>query len=163
LEQKRAEKTKSNNVQETQERSKELMLNVTKITDVWAKNSAVLNHISRPKTEADYLELIDLIEHITDTVDDLENNPYIALLDIALTYADEWEEAHVMLEDSSTPRDTLSFLMEQHNLTQKDLERLGIASQPVISKILKGERDISKGVAQKLAAYFNVKPNAFLF
>ncbi len=79
------------------------MLNVTKITDVWAKNSAVLNHISRPKTQADYLELIDLIEHITDTVDDLENNPYIGLLDIAMTYADEWEELHVILEDSTTP------------------------------------------------------------
>jgi HTH-type transcriptional regulator / antitoxin HigA len=139
------------------------VLNVTKITDVWAKNSAVLNYISRPKTEADYLELIDLIEHITDTVDDLENNPYIALLDIAMTYANDWEEEHVTLEDSSTPRDTLAFLMQQHDLTQKDLERLGIASQPVVSKILKGERAISKSVAQKLAAYFNVKPSSFLF
>jgi antitoxin component HigA of HigAB toxin-antitoxin module len=128
------------------------MLNVTKITNVWAKNSAVLNHISRPKIEADYLELIDLIEHITDTVDDLENNPYIALLDIAMTYANEWE-----------PRETLAFLMQQHDLTQKDLERLGIASQPVLSKILKGERAISKTVAQKLGAYFNVKPSSFLF
>jgi antitoxin component HigA of HigAB toxin-antitoxin module len=139
------------------------MLNVTKITNVWAKNSAVLNHISRPKIEADYLELIDLIEHITDTVDDLENNPYIALLDIAMTYANEWEEVHVTLEDSIKPRETLAFLMQQHYLTQKDLERLGIASQPVLSKILKGERAISKTVAQKLGAYFNVKPSSFLF
>ncbi len=139
------------------------MLDVTKITDMWAKNSAVLNHINRPKTQADYLELIDLIEHITDTVDDLENNPYLGLLGIAMTYADEWEETHVRLEDSTTPRETLAFLMQQHELTQKDLERLGIASQPVLSKILKGKREVSKTVAQKLAVYFNVKPSSFLF
>ena len=138
------------------------MLNVTKITNVWARNASVLNHIARPKNEAEYLELIELIEHITDTVDDLENNPYSALLDIAMTYADEWENEHVQLEDTSTPRDVLEFLIEQHGVTQKDLERVGIASQPVISKILKGERAISKAVAKKLAAYFAVNVSMFV-
>ena len=138
------------------------MLNVTKITNVWARNASVLNHITRPQNEAEYLELIELIEHITDMVDDLENNPYSALLDIAVTYADEWENEHVQLEDSSTPRDVLEFLIEQHALTQKDLERAGIASQPVISKILKGERAISKAVAKKLAAHFAVNVSMFV-
>jgi HTH-type transcriptional regulator / antitoxin HigA len=138
------------------------MFDVAKITSVWARNASVLNHIARPKNETEYLELIELIEHITDTVDDLKNNPYSALLDIAMTYADEWENEHVQLEDTSTPRDVLEFLIEQHALTQKDLERAGIASQPVISKILKGERAISKAVAKKLAAYFAVNVSMFV-
>ena len=138
------------------------MFDVTKIMNVWTRNASVLNHIARPKNETEYLELIELIEHITDTVDDLENNPYSALLDIAMTYADEWENEHVQLEDTSTPRDVLEFLIEQHGLTQKDLERAGIASQPVISKILKGERAISKAVAKKLASHFSVDVSMFV-
>ncbi len=137
------------------------MFDVAEITNVWARNASMLNHITRPQNEAEYLELIELIEHITDTVDDLEINPYSALLGIAMTYADEWESEHVKLEDSSTPRDVLEFLIEQHGLTQKDLECAGIASQPVISKILKGERAISKAVAKKLATHFAVDVSVF--
>jgi HTH-type transcriptional regulator / antitoxin HigA len=138
------------------------MLDLPTITQVWNRNATVLNQVVRPKTEAQYLELIALIEYITDTVADLEDNPYSALLEIAITYADEWEAAVPDLDALTAGRDTLEFLMEQHGLSQKDLERAGIASQPVISKILSGERAISKATAKRLAAHFRVESSAFL-
>lgn len=138
------------------------MIDVQRVTRVWQRNAEVLNTIARPRTEEDYADLIALIEHLTDAVDDLERNPYSALLEIAVTYADEWEASHPSFEDTSTPRDVLAFLMEQHGATQKDLERAGVAAQPVISKVLSGEREISKAVAKRLAAHFGVNSGVFL-
>lgn len=138
------------------------MIDLQRVARVWQRNAEVLNTIARPRTEEDYAALIALIEHLTDSVDDLERNPYSALLEIAVTYADEWEASQPSFEDASTPRDALEYLMQQHGATQKDLERAGVAAQPVISKILSGEREISKAVAKKLAAHFGVSVNVFL-
>ena len=70
---------------------------------VWAKHADELN-ITRPINRAEYERLLKLIERITDSVDDLEHHPYIALLDLAITYANDWEDANEPLPDSSTPR-----------------------------------------------------------
>ena len=94
-------------------------------------------------------------------VDDLEQNPYSALLDLAMHYAGLWEDEHELLVDSSTPKDVLEFWMDQHNTTQKDLERAGVADQPTISK-LKGEHGISKSIAKGLGTYFKISPAEFL-
>ena len=138
------------------------MIDVERVTRVWQRNAEVLNSLSRPASEEDYFELIALIEHLTDSVEDLERNPYSALLEIAVTYADEWEANHPSFEDTTSPRDVLAFLMEQRGATQKDLERAGVAAQPVLSKVLSGERAISKTVAKRLAAYFRVNAAVFL-
>jgi formate dehydrogenase maturation protein FdhE len=80
------------------------MLDVTAITEVWSRNATVLNQLARPKTEAEYLRLIALITYITDVVVDLEDNPYSALLEIAITYADEWEAVTPDLEGLTAVR-----------------------------------------------------------
>lgn len=58
------------------------------------------------------------------------------------------------------PRAVLRYLMEDHGLKQADLA--DIASQGTISDILGGRRGISKALAKKLAARFNLSPAAFL-
>jgi HTH-type transcriptional regulator / antitoxin HigA len=137
------------------------MLNTTKTMQTWAQHATELN-IARPTTRAEYERLLELIETITDSVDDLERNPYSALLDLVMQYAHDWEDIHEPLPTSSTPRDALAFWMDQHGMTQKDLERAGVADQPTLSKILAGEREISKTVAKKLGEYFKVSPAEFL-
>ena len=77
-------------------------------------------------------------------------------------YAGLWEDEHELLVDSSTPKDVLEFWMDQHSTTQKDLERAGVADQPTISKILKGEHGISKSIAKGLGTYFKISPAEFL-
>jgi HTH-type transcriptional regulator/antitoxin HigA len=57
-------------------------------------------------------------------------------------------------------REVLRYLMTERGLKQGDLA--DIASQGAISDILSGRRDISKAMAKKLAARFQVEPAAFL-
>jgi HTH-type transcriptional regulator / antitoxin HigA len=137
------------------------MLNTTKTMTVWAKHANQLN-ITPPTSKLEYEKLLELIEQITDTVDDLEQNPYSALLDLAMHYASLWEDEHEVITDVGTPKDVLEFWMDQHKTMQKDLERAGVADQPTISKILKGERGISKSIAKALGTYFKVSPAEFL-
>ena len=137
------------------------MLTITKTMTVWAKHADELN-IIRPVNRAEYERLLKLIERITDNVDDLEHHPYTGLLDLAMTYANDWEDANEPLPDSSNPKDALEFWMDQQQVSQKDLERAGVADQPTISKILKGERAISKTVAKRLGEHFGVSTLEFL-
>jgi antitoxin component HigA of HigAB toxin-antitoxin module len=137
------------------------MLTINKTMTVWAKHADDLN-IIRPANRAEYERLLKLIERITDSVNDLEYHPYTALLDLAMTYANDWEDTNEPLPDSSTPRDALEFWMDQQQVSQKDLERAGVADQPTISKILKGERAISKRVAKRLGEHFGVSALEFL-
>ena len=58
------------------------------------------------------------------------------------------------------PREVLRFLMEGRGLNQSALS--DIASQGTISDILAGRRGISKALAKKLAARFQVSGTVFL-
>jgi HTH-type transcriptional regulator / antitoxin HigA len=139
-----------------------IMQNAQHITREWARVADTIN-ITRPQTPDEYERLLDLIDHITDIVDDPENNPYSALLDLAFTYAHDWEEAHQKtLIPDATPAEMLEFLMQQHGLKQVDLERAGVADQALISNILKGKRKISIALAKRLAAHFGVSSDLFI-
>ncbi len=58
------------------------------------------------------------------------------------------------------PREVLRYLMAEHDLRQADFA--DIASQGTISDILCGRREISKVLAKKLAARFQVSAAVFL-
>ena len=58
------------------------------------------------------------------------------------------------------PRQVLRYLMDEHGLSQCDLS--GIASQGTISDILSGRRGISRALAKKMAAKFQVSAAVFL-
>ncbi len=58
------------------------------------------------------------------------------------------------------PLDALQFLMEQHNLKQKDLvDVFGTAS--VVSEVLSGKRELSKEHIRRLSERFHVSPEVF--
>jgi HTH-type transcriptional regulator / antitoxin HigA len=139
-----------------------MMQNVQHITQEWARVADTIN-ITRPQTPAEYERLLELIDHITDIVNDPEDNPYSALLDLAFAYAHDWEEAHqkTMIPEA-TPAEMLEFLMQQRGLKQVDLERAGVADQALVSNILSGKRQISIALAKRLAAYFGVSSDLFI-
>ena len=56
--------------------------------------------------------------------------------------------------------EVLRYLMGEHELKQSDLSE--IASQGMISDILSGRRAISKALAKKMAARFQVSAGVFL-
>ena len=73
-------------------------------------------------------------------------------------FVEEYEK-HV-IEDKSSSREVLEFLMEQHSLAQSDLGK-ELGGQPVVSDILHGKRELNANQIQSLAHRFNVSPAAF--
>lgn len=55
----------------------------------------------------------------------------------------------------------LAYLMNLQGLTQKDLAK-EVGGQPIVSKILKGERDLNIRQVKALAKRFKVSPEVFI-
>ncbi len=138
------------------------MQSVQQITTQWAKVAKNIN-IKRPETQLEYEALLELIDHITDIVEDPENNLYSGLLDLAFIYTHDWEEQHQKnIIPEATPRQMLGLLMQQKNLKQTDLEKAGVADQALLSNILNGKRKISIALAKRLSHYFKVSSELFI-
>ena len=58
-------------------------------------------------------------------------------------------------------KDMLQYLMELKGLTQSDLAK-ELGGQPIVSKILKGERELNIRQIKALAKRFKVSPEAFI-
>jgi HTH-type transcriptional regulator / antitoxin HigA len=58
------------------------------------------------------------------------------------------------------PVDVVRFLMEQHNLLQKDL--VGVfGTRSIVSEVLSGKRELNKEHISRLSARFHVSPEVF--
>lgn len=81
------------------------------------------------------------------------------MADLLALLIEDYEEKHYGLKKSS-PVETIEFLLEQHNLKQKDLaDVFGTAS--VVSEVLNGKRELNKQHIRKLSERFNVSPELF--
>jgi HTH-type transcriptional regulator / antitoxin HigA len=82
------------------------------------------------------------------------------LLSLVTVLIETYETNKVMVGGKSSALDTLKHLMEANGHSAKDLWVL--ADKAVISKILAGERAISKNVAKALGAFYNVPISVFI-
>ena len=120
--------------------------------------------VERPKSQADYEALLELLDSVTDemaTNENTQNSALNSLFDLASAYALEWEALH---EEPivATPTEVLRQLLEEYQLSLKQLEREGLAKQPLLSAVLSGQRQISKALALKLAKRFNTSVALFI-
>ncbi|MEZ5673387.1 MAG: hypothetical protein R3E08_13840 [Thiotrichaceae bacterium] len=60
----------------------------------------------------------------------------------------------------ASARDILTFLMEEHHLTQSDLREIG--TQGVVSEILSGKRKLNLRQIRLLSQRFHVSPEVFI-
>lgn len=81
----------------------------------------------------------------------------IDLLSLLIT---DYEARNRKLPQAS-PLEVLRFLMEQHNLTQRDLTP-EFGSDSLVSRILRGERNLTLLHIHALAKRFGVPPSVFL-
>ncbi len=58
------------------------------------------------------------------------------------------------------PVDVVRFLMEQHNLLQKDLADV-FGTRSIVSEVLSGKRELNKDQIARLSARFHVSPEVF--
>lgn len=119
--------------------------------------------VKRPENEADYLELLAFMDDLTSR-HDINRQPWSDMFGLIAGYMHEWELEHELeLKSSDIPgQQVLALLLEQHGVTQYQLAKEGIVDQGNLSKILKGEREISKELAKKLATRFGVGVELFL-
>lgn len=111
------------------------------------------------RNDADLQRVHALADDLSDEVGDDESHPLYSLLEITFELIQRWEDEHVVIPDAE-PKEVLRFLLEEHNLKQKDLA--DIASPTLISDILSGRREISKALAKSLSLRFNVNITAFM-
>ncbi|MBF0441043.1 MAG: helix-turn-helix domain-containing protein [Oligoflexales bacterium] len=84
-------------------------------------------------------------------------NLFIRLLKVFLK---EYEDSKFKITKSS-PAEILQELMDQHGLTQSDLKD-EIGAQPHVSRILRGERELTTEQIKKLSKRFNGDPSIFI-
>lgn len=110
------------------------------------------------RNEDDYRKMVALANELADHLEE-EDGPLNELFDLVTDLIELWESSHAQVPKAE-PREVLRYLLEAHDLKQKDLA--DIASPTVISDILAGRRKISKNVAKALAERFGVDASVFL-
>lgn len=86
----------------------------------------------------------------------------MALLQLMILLVEDYEKKNVYSsDDSATPLEILQHLMEAQEHTAKDLWTI-IGDKGTVSKILSGEREISKTQAKRLGEYYHVSPALFI-
>jgi antitoxin component HigA of HigAB toxin-antitoxin module len=122
--------------------------------------TALHQTIYSPKTEQDYSALLEFTNTLTDE-QDISTEPVQSLFLLACQYLKTWEEHHEPSLADSTPLEHLKALITERSTTQYELQKAGVAKQSVISRVLSGERQISKELAKNLSQFFQVPYKIF--
>jgi HTH-type transcriptional regulator / antitoxin HigA len=126
----------------------------------WEAFNAVAQPYLTPITnKSEYNTAEALLDEITDRMETPDDPSHITLFRVLAERIKMWEDESEPIQESS-PAELLAYLMEEHQLKQTDLVEL--VDQSTLSKILHGERAISKRLARALGQRFNVSPSVFL-
>jgi HTH-type transcriptional regulator/antitoxin HigA len=81
------------------------------------------------------------------------------LAELLTLLVEDFEEKHFKLPKGK-PLDVVRFLMEQHDLRQKDLADV-FGTPSIVSEVLNGKRELNKEQIARLSARFHVSPELF--
>lgn len=109
------------------------------------------------KNESDYEERLQYAEELMIRANDGEDHIY-PVLDLVSKKIMEYEETHYPVGET-TPESMMEFLMDQHGHKQKDMK--DVATQSVISEILKGKRKLNFKQVQALVSKYSVSADLF--
>ncbi|RJF99481.1 helix-turn-helix domain-containing protein [Noviherbaspirillum saxi] len=110
--------------------------------------------------DAQYEQMVGLMNGLLDVVGDDENHELADFLDLVGQLVEDYENTRHAIPEAA-PHEVLRFLMEQHGLKQTDMAE-EVGGQSVVSEILSGKREINARQAKALAARFGVSVAAFL-
>ncbi len=109
--------------------------------------------------ETDYDNAIEMLDSIVGFDLNPDQEDYLIVL---TTLVGEYEDDHYSIDTSdATGLDALKYLLEQNHMTASDLGNL-LGNRSLGSKILRGERQLSKAHLRTLAKRFNVDAGLFL-
>lgn len=117
--------------------------------------------ISHINTDAEYRQALVLMDEL---IEDYDNQrPLIEVLAVAIerweNSAPEFSEFNKRIANMDSGVETLKLLMEQQGLGIADLPEIG--SKSLVSKILNGERNLTRKHIDALAKRFGVSPALF--
>lgn len=115
--------------------------------------------LRKPKNEADYDQLVEALDELSDMIGDDENHPLMSLVDIIGDWIEAYDHEHRPMPQASGV-DVLRSVMQEHGLTQSDLP--GVGTQSVVSEILSGKRQLNVRQIRWLADYFKVPVDMFI-
>ncbi|TGM45964.1 helix-turn-helix domain-containing protein [Leptospira vanthielii] len=133
-----------------------MILEIEKIKNVWHDLKDIL---SVPHTDKQYKKLVKALDELIDEVGNDEKHQLAPLLETIGNLIEEYENDHY-IQPNAEPIEILKYLMQEKNLTQKDLAILG--SQGVVSEILNGKRELNVRQIKALADKFKISPSAFI-
>lgn len=121
------------------------------------------NHISgvikEASNELEYNLLIKYWKELLDLIGDDETHELVGLLEIISYFIEKYDNKNI-LNSKVRGIEVLKFLIQSHNLRQKDLAELG--SQGVVSELLNGKRQLNLRQIKCLAKRFKITPASFL-
>ena len=102
-----------------------------------------------------YLEQVSELLRREDSLSPAETQ----LLKLLTLLIEDFEEKHYAVPRSG-PLATVRFLMDQHNLKQKDLTDI-FGTPSITSEVLSGKRELNKEHIRRLSKRFKVSPELF--
>ncbi len=126
------------------------------IANVWP---TIKNIFSVPHTEAEYNNLVTLLDNLIDEVKENEEHPLSSLMETVGSLIESYEDDNCQT-NLGTPLEALSFLMKEHGVRQTELTEVG--SQGVVSEVLTGKRNLNIRQIKELSSRFNVSPLVFI-
>jgi HTH-type transcriptional regulator / antitoxin HigA len=82
------------------------------------------------------------------------------LYELLIILIEKFEQEYYSPGQTSSPHSMLLFLMEQQNISQKDLVKI-IGSSEIVSSLINGDKKINKEQATDLGKFFNVESSIF--
>ncbi len=132
---------------------------IAELEKVKANWKEVKDFLSVPHSKKEYNKIVSLLDLVIDEVGNKENHPLAPLLEVLGSLVESYEKEHFKPLDAK-PIEVLKFLMEEQNLSQKDMKQLG--SQGVVSEILSGKRELNVRQIKELSKRFGVSPAVFI-
>lgn len=115
--------------------------------------------ISVAHSEEEYNRQVSFLDDLLDEVGEDESHPLASLVETVGSLVEAYESA-TLPEPEGSPAEILRYLMQEHNLGQKDLPEVG--SQGVVSEIVNGRRNLNIRQVKALGKKFGVAPAIFL-
>ncbi|MCH8542337.1 MAG: transcriptional regulator [Alcanivorax sp.] len=117
--------------------------------------------ISHIDNEQDYAAALALMDELIEDYD--AQKPLIDILGAAIerweSSAPEFEQFNAAIADQDPAISTLRLLMEQHHLGVADLPEIG--SKSLVSRVLRGERRLTRDHITALCQRFGIRPGLF--
>ena len=117
------------------------------------------NRLVAPQSEAEYDELIFVLDNLVDTVGDDENHPLASLMDTVGALIEIYDNEHHPFSEGD-PINALKYLMEINELTESDLPEIGTAEE--VSDTLDHKLELTVHQIHVLGKRFQLTPETFV-